>query len=174
MGSALKLAESTVTLIESYIKTNIASALADVRTDRSDPQVTTEAPDHNSYFRFEMARAFRAPAIFTIIEDMNFNSPGGRTANHINATCRLIVAAVVEDRDKTRLTTKTWRYQAALMKLLEQTSLTSLDNKVKLFVRVSNASFSAVVSTLRDEKAPEAVFRKEVALNLEVEHVENF
>jgi hypothetical protein len=169
MGNAYWLAETTVSLIEDTIRANIAQTLADVRQERNDPIVTTYPPQE--YFQYEKAHGYRAPAVFTIIKnfDMRDQTMG---ANHINAMCEVIVAVVVEDRIEARIVKKAWRYQAALAQILHQSSLTNSDGSVRLFTRVQNCQFSGVIN-IKDEKASDAVFRKEVSLRLQVEHIEN-
>lgn len=163
------LAEATVDLIESSIKQNIATALANVRAQRNDPVVTTEPP--REYFQYEFAHAYRAPAIFTIIKNQDLrNEIMG--ANHVNAMSEVIVAAVVEDRLEKTIVKKAWRYQAALFQILHEVSLTNTDQSVKIFSRVQNCQFSGTIN-LKDEKRPDSVFRKEVSLRLQVEHIEN-
>lgn len=163
------LAEATVDLIESSIRQNIATTLADVRTQRNDPIVTTEIP--REYFQYETAHVYRAPAVFTIIKNQDFrNEVMG--ANHINAMDEVIVAVVVEDRLEKNIVKKAWRYQSALFQILHEVALTNSDQSVKLFSRVQNCSFSGTIN-LKNEKAADAVFRKEVSLRLQVEHIEN-
>lgn len=169
MGNAYWLAETTVSLIEERIKSEISQALANVRQERNDPIVTTYTP--LEYFQYEKAQGYRAPAIFTIIKDQDFRDQT-MGANHINAMCEVMVAVVVEDRTESRIVKKAWRYQAALAQILHETSLTNSDGSVRLFSRVQNCQFSGVVS-LKDEKSPDNVFRKEVSLRLQVEHIEN-
>lgn len=162
-------AEIAVSLIEQKIKDEISTALAAVRTERNDPIVTTEPP--REYFQFEMAHVYRAPAIFTIIQGMDLrNEQMG--ANHVNAMDDIVVAVVVEDRITSRVVKKAWRYQAALMQILHQVSLTSSNDAVRLFSRVQSCEFSGIIN-LKDEKSAESVFRKEMSLRLQVEHIEN-
>jgi hypothetical protein len=166
---AYQLAEIAVGLIETQIKTHIVAALAAVRTERNDPIVSTDPP--KEYFQFEMAHVYRAPAVFTIIQGMDIRDTQMK-ANHINAMSDIVVAVVVEDRVQSRLVKKAWRYQSALMACLHQVSLTSTDGAVKVFSRVQACEFSGIVN-LKDERAADAVFRKEVSLKLQVEHIEN-
>lgn len=165
---AYKLAETVVELIEDAIKTNIAQALSDIRTERADASVTTEPP--REYFRYEEAQVYRPPAVFTIInsQDIRDQSTG---ANHVNAYSQVDVAVVVEDRIKRLTVLKSWRYQAALMQILHQSALTNTDGSVKVFIRVQRCRFSGIVN-IKDDTKPETVFRKEVSLELHVEHVE--
>lgn len=166
---AFFLAEITADLVEGTIKQNIAQALSNLRQERNDPVVSTEPP--REYFQYETARVYRAPAIFVIIKDQTpRDSVMG--ANHMNMMTDMTVAVVVEDRLERLLVKKAYRYQAALTQLLHQVSLTNSDASVRLFSRVQNFQFSGLIN-LKNDKAPEAVFRKEVSLKLQVEHIEN-
>lgn len=166
---AYQLAELAVDLIEAQIKGNIVQALTNVRTARQDPSVTTEPP--REYFQYETAHVYRAPAVFTIIQEMDIRDDRMQP-NHLNAADRIVVAVVVEDRLKRLVIAKAWRYQAAMMQCLHQVSLTTADGTLRLFSRVTRCSFSGIIN-LKDEKAPDAVFRQEMSLLLNVEHVEN-
>lgn len=165
-----RLAEYTVKMLEDHIKANIATALGDVRTDRADAKVTTEAPQ--SYFRYEMAQAYRAPAVFVICTNVRMRNTE-KQANFIASLADVGVSVVVEDRVLDNLVLKSWRYQAALHKLLHQTSLISTDSTVKLISKVESISFSPEYTATQDPSMPQSVFRKEVLLTLEVEHYEN-
>lgn len=166
---AYRLAEIAVDLIQDHIKSSIDAALLAVRAERNDPIVSTEPP--REYFIYEDAHAYRAPAVFTIIREMDIrNEQMG--ANHINALDDILVAVVVEDRIASRVTRKAWRYQCALMEVLHQVTLTSSDGALRLFSRVQSCGFSGIVN-LKDPDAEDAVFRKEVSLKLQVEHIEN-
>lgn len=168
MSDAYYLAETVVNLIQATIKANIAQSLANVRNQRVDAIVTTEPP--REYFIYEAAHVYRAPAVFTIIKDQNIRDSQMKP-NHINSMCDVTVAVVVEDRLERLVTIKAWRYQAALMPILHQVSLTNSNGDVRLFSRVQNCQFSGVVD-IKDEKAVSAVFRKEMSLRLQVEHIE--
>lgn len=162
-------AEIAVNLIEQRIRDTIATNLANVRTERNDPIVTTEPP--KEYFIYPTANAYRAPAIFTIFEGqkiLNKTSDG----NHINAVDDIVVVAVVEDRLERLLTRKAWRYQAALMQSLHLVTLTNSDGGLRLFLKVDSCEFSATVN-LVGERAQDALFRKEMGLRLSVDHIEN-
>lgn len=164
------LAEGTVVLIQNFIKANIVNALTSVRTQRNDAQVNLTEP--LTYFIYETAKGYKTPAIFVICEDFDFRLSENQ-ANHINGTARVNVTVVVEDREKSQLTYKCWRFQSALHELLAQTALTSTDNRLKLTVAVKRASFSPVYSSAA-ERGTAAVFRKEVMLELDVFHRENY
>lgn len=170
--SARWLAEQTVGLIQSEIKANIATALADVRAQRADGMVSTEPPPSQSYFVYGGAKGYKAPAIFTVIDSMDMQNES-RGSNFICAQAAVIVSVVVEDRTQTLLNYKCWRYQAALHNVLHLASLTSTDSKVRLESRVERVLFGPEFSDAVDKDVPPGVFRKEVALHLVVEHFEN-
>lgn len=165
-----RLAEEAVTLIQAEIKSKISAALAEVRTDRGDAKVTTEPP--KKYFLYERAKGLETPCVFIICTDMRMHN-SDRAANFIASQARIVVSVLVEDRIADNLVTKSWRYQAALHKVLHLVDLTSTDSKVKIVIKVDTMAFSPEFSTADDPSIPEGVFRKEVALELEVEHWEN-
>lgn len=158
--------EIATKLIQDQIKATIATNLANVRTERDDPVVTTEPP--REYFIYPTANVYRAPAIFTLFEGqtiLNKTSDG----NHINAVDQVVVIAIVEDRLERLLTLKAWRYQAALMQSLHLVSLTNSDGGLKLFIKVDSCEFSGNINLENKEN----IFRKEMGLRLTVDHIEN-
>lgn len=166
-----KLTEATVNLLVGHIKTNIAAALAGVRSEAPAPVVTTEAP--KSYFIYPKAKGYRTPAVFVIADEFDFQVPE-RGANFISGSVHVNVSVLLEDRNSELLTIRCWRYQSALYNLLAQTQLTSSDNALKIVSIVRRARYSPLYSNSKDENSVEAVFRKEVLLELEVDHYENF
>lgn len=166
---AYKGPEIATQLIQEHIKATIATNLANVRTDRTDAQVTTEPP--REYFIYPTELVYTPPAIFTIFESMKISNSLS-DGNHINAKDNLTVACVVQDRLLNLLTIKTWRYQAALMQCLHQAILTNSDSSLKLFIRVDECVFSEPVA-LKGKTGTDQVFRKEVGLRLIVDHIEN-
>ena len=169
MPSSLKLAETTIELIKVYIRANLGAALAEVWNDRNDGRVTLETP--SEYFIYVPTHAYRRPAIIITCNDFNFRLPSG--PNFINALARVNVELVVQDRDSNSLTIKTWRYQAALVKLLDNAELTTTDNSVKIVTKVIATPFSGDgTMEERDPQDPIAVFAKGVQIELDVEHYE--
>jgi hypothetical protein len=168
---ALHLVTADVNLIKDFIKSGITAQLnmQNALYASEKPNVTTEAP--HDYFIYPKAQGYRTPAVFIVPERQDFKKQE-RGANHINAETRLNISVLIEDKDAERLYLKAYRYQAALMGLLDQASLTSSDGKVKLTVVVENAQFSPLYSLTKDPSAPNAVFRKEVWLECSVEHYE--
>lgn len=164
------LAEGDVTLITAFIKANIASSLADVRQYWSDSAVTTEPPQ--SYFTYPKPAGYKLPAVFVIHQDMDFRIQE-KKSNHINAKSQIDVSVLVEDKDSDSLTRKAWRYQQALHALLDQAPIVSSDGRLKLHVVVYRHTFSPHW-TNEDAGPGEAQFRKEVVLECQVEHLENF
>lgn len=168
-GRTYQMAELVVDLLQAQMQAGILVALTNVRNQRADNTVTTEAP--REYFQYEQAEGYRTPAIFTIIQDTDVR-PDVQKSNHVNALSRVVVAVVIEDRLRDLTTKKAWRYQAALMQLLHGVRLTTADGTLSLFSRVKTCTFSPVVR-LKDPKAADAVFRQEMSLLLNVEHIEN-
>ena len=158
------LVETVVDLIEEKLKAELPAALADIRINRNDNFVTMEAP--RDYFIYPRAMAYRTPAVFLIGDRIDFQKRE-KGANHINCNIRVNITVVIEDKDAERLTTKAYRYQAALHQVLDQTQLTTVDEKQKTVVVISTATFSPLYSNMDDPTAVNAVFRKEVGLELE-------
>ncbi len=167
---ARKLTEATINLLLNHIQSNIGSALTEIRDDAPDSLVTTETP--KSYFLYPKAKGFRTPAVFIIAEEFDFRVPE-MGANFISGSVRINVSVLVEDRNRELLTSRCWRYQSALHMLLSQTQLTTPDNALKIISIVKRARYSPLYSTTKNEEAVEAVFRKEVLLECEVDHYEN-
>lgn len=166
-----RLVEEDIFLIRDELKSKLPGALADVRADRADAKVTTEPPQ--SYFIFSPAKAYRTPAVFIIVNRMDMRNDR-QGANHINGLSSITVSVVIEDRTAESLVIKAFRYQAAIHQVLHETVLTSTDNKVKIVSKVEAAEFSAEFTKADDPNIPEGIFRKEIALQLNVEHYENF
>lgn len=164
------LAETSVREIETLIKANIVSVLAALRTDRGDAKVSTEPPQ--SYFIFEEAKGYRTPAVFIIARSIDFQKEA-YGANHITAKIDVGVSVLVEDKEKDKLAVKAWRYQAALHEILDQSIIEVTGDKAKLFLIVKSADFSPVF-TVDGLKGSSGVFRKEVALTVEVQQRESF
>lgn len=168
MSLAPQLVEITRDLVTDKLKSDINAALAEVRISRNDPIVTTEPP--RSWFIFDGAHTYQCPAIFTVVDRMDFpeekNGP-----NHVNAIVKMFVSVVIEDREADRLTLKSERYQAALFKVLHWTTLEDQPKNVKIFIRVTSCQFSPLYTKPRGGNMAE--FRKEVALELEINHYEN-
>lgn len=162
--SAHNVTEKTVDLILTHIKSKIATALTEVRTERDDPQVQTPPP--RSYFIYEGSWAFQCPAIFVVPVSVDFNLDRG--GNFINATVDTVVSVVVEDRLKDLLSKSAWRYQDALHNILDNAQLESATGDVKIVTKVKGADYSETFSVQNDN----TIFRKEVALRLDVEHWE--
>lgn len=160
---ARHLVETTVDLIISHVKTNIAAALTDIRTNRADNFVTMEPP--RDYFIYPKAKGYRTPAVFVIGDRIDFLKER-RGANHINAAVRINLTVLIEDKDAERITTKAYRYQAALHQILDQVQLIPADNKAKITLVIQSAGFSPLYSNL-NEGDPQAVFRKEVSLEID-------
>jgi hypothetical protein len=160
-----RLVEIAVDLMEAHIKSNIAAALAEVRTDRADGYVTTEVP--RDYFIYSPAQAYQTPAVFIIPEQIDFRKDRGQ--NHVNATAQINVAVVVEDQLSDKLAVKAWRYQAALYQLLDQKPLTTVDGALKIVIVVKRAEFTEEYTDSTKKGQISAPWRKGVLLNCDVE-----
>lgn len=161
--------ELVADLIQAQIKANILQALVNVRAEREDPIVSTEPP--REYFQYATAQVYNAPAIFTIVQDMDLRDET-QLSNHINSQDTVVVAVVVEDKLREKLVKKAWRYQAAMMQCLHRVQLTTGDGALRIFSRVKKCQFSGIIN-LKDEKAPQGVFRQEMSLRLVIDHIEN-
>lgn len=166
----VQLTETAVSMIETELKAQFPTVLTALRALRTDAKVSTEEP--KSYFRWAGAMTYRCPAVFTIADSFDLMN-AARGSNIIAGQHKITVSVVVEDRIKDNLVTKAYRYQAALHKILHLTSLTSSDGKVRLLIKVERHNFSPEFSESTEDKTPQSVFRKEVALELDVEHNEN-
>lgn len=158
------LVETCVRMIEGALKTDMASALSDIRINRADNFVTLEAP--RDYFIYPRAMGYRTPAVFIIGDSVNFQKRESG-ANHINANVRVNVTILVEDKDAERIMIKSYRYQAAAHQVLDQKQFLSGDNEAKMTCVIQSATFSPLYSNTEDSKAPGAVFRREIALELD-------
>ena len=165
------LSEKTRKLVLTQIQTNLSTALASITTDRADFMVSSESPESSSYFIFEPAAGYRAPAIWTYVESIDFRK-AQRGANHINASVTIHVNAVVEDRLADLLVIKSERYQSALHSILDQRELADDVENVKCFVLVQRALFSPEYTSAGQPGNFQGMFRKECALICEVEHYE--
>lgn len=165
-----QLSEGARSLVTDYIKANIHAELDIVGAAVGAPQMSLEDPA--SYFVYDKPHAYRCPAIFVIIDGINFRTQE-KKPNFVNARDRIFVSVEVEDQDAEILTYKADRYLSALHQVLDLAQINSTDGSIALKVVVYNAVFSPKYM------APEGTgnggkFRKEVVLQCEVEHVENF
>ncbi len=167
--NAPNISESTATLIETHIRDNIEAALTDVNTERGDNIVNL--PPIKKFYIAEKKILIELPALFTIVKDSDFRLRE-KNPNHINAAIAVDVSLVVEERDSDRLTIKSWRYQDALFSVLDQAQLVDSNSDVKLVVKVMRASYSPTYEPDQGEASATGVFRKEVMLELEVDHFE--
>jgi hypothetical protein len=167
---AEQLVERTRDLLLEVMKTEIAGALAVIRTDRADAKVTTEPP--RQWFIYEPAYTYQCPVVFTIVDSMNIRDEQDGP-NFVSASVRIFVSVVVEDSNQTSLTIKTERYQAALFRILHKRHLISTNQDVQIYSRVVRAEFSPMFTNEGAKSAAMNVFRKEVALELDVRHFEN-
>lgn len=167
--SAAQFTEKARDQILAQIKANIVAELAAIRANRADPIVNVQPP--LEYFIYDNAHTYQCPAIFVVAD--SYEIPEEKTgANQITATLKFFVSAVVEGNEDKSLTLLTERYQSALHSILHWQNLVDPVNNVKDWVRVVRGTFSPLYTKKR---AGDNIgsFRKEVVLELEVQHYEN-
>jgi len=166
---SIHLSEVATDLIVEKLKQDLPAALAAVRVNRNDALVTTEPP--KSYFIYGGAYAYRAPAVFVVVDAINFQLDRGQ--NFTEAKIIVKVSGVVEDKDLQRLTIKSYRYQAAMHSVLAQARLTSTDDGLTIVLRVTRAEYSPAFTDSGKPEVTGGVFRKEVMFEIECEAFEN-
>lgn len=165
-----QLLEGSATLIVNYITANIAAALDVVGAAVGQPQVALENP--KEYFIYPKAAGHELPAIFVICDDMDFRL-ADKKSNFINAEARFKISALVEEQGEEQLTYKAWRYLSALHAVLDEANILNADESLKLIARVDKTRISPTF--MRDEGGGDGgKFRKEILLECNVEHLENF
>jgi len=175
--SAPLLLEATEQLITDHIKAKIGAELALVRAEHpsnatpQNRQVNVTLPQ--SYFNFIDAIDYKLPAIFVIGKTFN-SRQSEKGGNHITGLAEVQCSVVVEDRTSLACNTLAYRYSSAIYGLLEQANLSSSNNKVKCFVRVSRVENSDLFTNSDDKTRSETRFRKELSFYLEVDHFENY
>ena len=164
------LAEGARNLILNHVQTNISTALDAVAAVSSNPIATLDNP--RSYFVYPKPQGYRLPAVFIVCDGVDFRL-SQKQSNFVNASDAFKVSVELEDQDTELLTYRADRYLSALFEVLNQVDLQSSDGKLKLKILVNRASFSPVY--MRTEGPGQGgKFRKEVVLDLAVEHLENF
>lgn len=161
--STRHLVETVVKGIEDLLKSNLPTALTDIRINRNDAFVTLEPP--RDYFIYPKAQGYRTPCVFIIGDRIEFQKIQ-KAANHINASVRVNLTCLVEDKDAERLMIKSYRYQAAIHEVLDQIQFMSTDGKAKTTVIIESAIFSPLYSNAGEVGNPQAVFRREIGLEL--------
>lgn len=170
--STRNLAEGATNLIVSQIQSNIGAALNGVATyfTGNGPGQGVSLENPKSYFFYEKPQGYDLPAVFVIPKTIDFAIDKNKS-NFVNAETMYQISVLVEDQDLDRLTVKAWRYQSALHSVLDQAVITSADNALQLRVIVKNATFTPAWSK---STGLDGDFRKEVVLECEVTHWENF
>lgn len=163
--------EVLVDSIIAYLRTNIEDALASVRSDRADARIATPKPVQ--YFVSEQTDPHQCPAVFVIPDNIDWQKEQ-KGANFAPGKTRINISVVCEDRVTETLTRMVYRYAAAVKTLADQTNLTSANNKVTMAVVVNRTSFSPLYTDAQKKGQTSGVFRKEVVLECDVFHYENF
>lgn len=164
-ASPRSIMEGTVLPIRDFIKANIAAALSNLRTERGDGKVQTSPP--KAYLIFDQAIGYEIPCIFVIGDTSDMRLDRGQ--NFIAAQNTVYVSALVEDRNAENLTMMCWRYSDALHAILDGAQIDIPLMEVKNIIKVVKIEYS---NTFQMKQQNQDVFRKEVMLTLEVEHLE--
>jgi len=161
--------EGVVIPVRDLIKAQIAGALDRVRTSRGDAKVSTSLP--KSYHIIDNIVGYEVPAIVVIGDTVDFALDRGQ--NFTNSKVTVYVSAVLDDRDSELLTIKTWRYSDALQQILDEAQIVDEVREYKNVIKVLKTEFSNTFQMKAQNPGEEKnIFRKEVMLTLEVEHME--
>lgn len=168
--SVQKTAEESIKGVTSLIRAGITAALTKVSVDRADNMVNLIPP--REYFTYEQPKGFTLPAIFTMVDRVDFHKDRG--ANFHAATVQMSVAVLLETMRQDQLTLMAYRYLDAMLEVLDLAQYVDPDpaNKVKMTVLVKNAVFTPAYSNAGDNT--QGLFRKEVHLACDIEHYSNF
>ena len=168
-GLSFKLIETDLELIRTYLVANMPAALATVSADRT--VLIDQMPVPREYLTFEKAQAYQCPVIFIVPDSQDFRL-SEKNSNCINALSRIYVNAVVESGQEQVVSYLAYRYQAALCQLLAQQCLLNTDSSVQIIIKVVRSRFSSMYTDAQKKGVASGVFRKEVLLELDVEHYE--
>lgn len=169
---ARHLVEPATDMLVDYITANIQAALAAVRDDRNAVEnLGIATPSFRESFVARGYTALQPPSLFVVCDDIDFKKEL-RGANFICATAHYTIAAISEGQTNEIVARATWRYQAALSQILDQTPLTNADGTFKITVIVRNADFSEEYDVSTQAGNPAKMWRKEVHLKCDVEMYE--
>jgi len=165
-----------IQLIADKIAAGLPAALQQVSDAFPDGKGTYQIPQE-PLFIFGDAEVYTCPAIFLVAK--NFKTQKAQKGqNYIQDVFTVLCSCVVETiDDREALTHQVYRYQSALRIILDQMEATYNDgiaDRVKIFCRVAGGEFSQTWTKSDDKNAAGAGFRKEIALELSVDHAENF
>lgn len=165
-----QLVEGARNLIIDYLKTNLSAQLDLVASKMGKPFISLESPVE--YYIYPKPAGHRLPAVFVICDNVDFRIQQQK-ANFINAMDLFKVSILVEDQDAEALTVKADRYLSALHQTLDEADIVSSDQTLALKSIAYRASFSETY--MRAEGSGDGgKFRKEVLLECQIEHNENF
>ena len=168
---ARHLVEPARDMIIAFIRANIAPALAAVESDRNAVfNYGVPLPSPREYFISKNWLALQPPSVFVVCESGDFKKTRG--ANHINATAKFGIVAVVEAQTSDVSTRMADRYIAAFSQILDNLKLTSADNTFSMKIIAQGFEFSEdyTVSTQKNDAAE--MWRKGFKLNCDVEFYE--
>lgn len=165
-----QLVEGATNLIVAHIQSSIAAALDTVAANVGAPAVSLENP--KEYFIYAKPHGYKPPCVFVLCDELDFRIQENKS-NFVNAKDKFKISILIEDQDAENITYKSWRYLSAMDAVLDETELLSPDLSLQLKIVVYRCSFSPVWS--REEGTGDGgKFRREIVLECEVEHNENF
>lgn len=165
------LVEIATNLILTQIKDNIADALTVVRTNANLGQnLGLPTPPPREYFIARNQKALQCPAVYVISKEIDFKKDRG--ANFIAATGSYEIAIVVEAQTTEDAARMTWRYQTALRDVLDNRSLTSADQALRIVCIVRGAAFTEEYDPSENPGKSSAIWRKGALIRVDVEFYE--
>lgn len=165
---SLHLIESATDLILAELKAKIGPTLEAMRSVANlEKNRGLPTPPFQEYFIARNIKAMRAPAVFVIADEIDFKKDRG--ANFITATASFQIAAVVEAQIMEDAARICFRYQAALQKILDNASLTTADQALRIVCIVRTGKFTEEYDPSEKPGTTSAVWRKGVLLRVDVE-----
>ena len=171
---ARHLTEPAKDMIIAYLRANLPTALQQIEADRNAIAVSGNPgiplPPPREYFIAKNFLALQPPSCFVVTERVDFKKSRG--ANHINATARFGIVAIVEAQRSDLTTRMADRYVAAFSQVLDNRSLTSTDNTFRLVVICQGVEFSEDYTVSTQKGNGSEMWRKGFKLNCDVEFYE--
>lgn len=171
---ARHLTEPARDMIIACLRANLDAALRDVEADRNAIQASglsgIPLPSPREYFIAKNFMALQPPSVFVVCESVDFKKARG--ANHINATARFGIVAIVEAQRAEFSTRMADRYVAAFSQVLDNTSLTSADKTFRINIICQGVEFSEDYTVSTQNGSASQTWRKGFKLACDVEFYE--
>jgi len=165
MSFKISISESMVDLIIKRIQENIKPELDGIAAEKNDPTLVLQEPQ--SYFIFENAINLTCPAIYVLVNDVDFKNERGQ--NFIDAQEHVQISVVFEAPTEDKCVRGLWRYVDALFNVLDHWQLSTPDNRSKNVLIQTGVAYTGLVKTADQQQN---IFRKEAMLTFNVEHWE--